>query len=178
MSQLARSLAQSGHLTPRFTAPGRPLPEAPRHADREAVAELARRHHDLAPVMSFVGDEIGQHVLDVEREITPRVGFRRRHVATVTVAQLQERRDAATALLQGCYEVSRRNGPLVHSHRESDPVLGSQGLHPPAARIVEMGGDAADRAGRDARNRRAPQGVRDTLDQKSRHAVVRPPSGE
>src|SRR3954467_9278503 len=105
MSQLARSLAQSGHLTPRFTAPGRPLPEAPNHAGREAVAELARRHHDLPPVMSFVGDEIGRHVLGVGRGIAPRVGFRRRHVATVTVAQLQERRDAATTLLQGCYEL-------------------------------------------------------------------------
>jgi hypothetical protein len=59
------------------------------------VAELPRRHDDLPPMMRLVSHEVRQHVLDVEREVPPRVALGRRKLATVRDPKLQERRDAA-----------------------------------------------------------------------------------
>ena len=44
-----------------------PLPQTVRHIGREAMAELARHQHDLAAVMAFMSDEVGQHMPHVER---------------------------------------------------------------------------------------------------------------
>jgi hypothetical protein len=44
-----------------------PLPQTVRHSGREAMAELARHQHDLAAVMGFMSDEVGQHMPHVER---------------------------------------------------------------------------------------------------------------
>jgi hypothetical protein len=71
------------------------LPEPGRHALRQPVAELARRHDDLPPRMRLVSHEVRQHVLDIEREVPPRVALGRRNLATVRDPKLQERRDAA-----------------------------------------------------------------------------------
>jgi hypothetical protein len=44
-----------------------PQPQTVRHIGREAMAELARHQHNLAAVMAFMSDEVGQHMPHVER---------------------------------------------------------------------------------------------------------------
>src|ERR1017187_4798350 len=45
----------------------RPLPEAARDRDRQAMSQLAGEQHDLPAVMAFMRDEIRKNVPDVQR---------------------------------------------------------------------------------------------------------------
>jgi hypothetical protein len=56
------------------------------------MARLARDHEDLTSVVSFVRDEVGQHVADVERKISPHISLGRRDLIFVTEASF--RRDS------------------------------------------------------------------------------------
>ncbi len=70
-------------LEPGFLGPPGPLPQAVRHAGRKAMAELARREYDLPPVVALMGDEIGEDVPHIERQVTPRIGRRWRNLAVI-----------------------------------------------------------------------------------------------
>ena len=48
------------------------------------MARLARDHENLTSVVSFVRDEVGQHVADVERKISPHISLGRRDLIFVT----------------------------------------------------------------------------------------------
>jgi hypothetical protein len=73
------------------------------------MAELARHEHDLAPMMAFMGDEIGQHVPHVKRQVAPYIRRRRRNL---TVPLTRYRSTAGgTAIPCGCPRA------LIHPQR-------------------------------------------------------------
>jgi hypothetical protein len=49
----------------------RPLPKTARNFIRQPTAELAREHHNLAAMMSFMRYEISKDMRDIERKIAP-----------------------------------------------------------------------------------------------------------
>ena len=101
---------------------------------------------DLTPMMGVMGDEVGQDMPDIERQVAPRVGLRGRDPTASGAPQLQEGRDATATAYEGRDELPAGDGPLVHPGRGDDPVLMPQGLYPPTPRIVEVAGDHSNGA--------------------------------
>ncbi|HZE64154.1 MAG TPA: hypothetical protein VE056_09750 [Pyrinomonadaceae bacterium] len=61
------------------------MPKTPRNLNGQTMAQLAGEHDNLPAMMTFMRDEIGQDVPDVERKVAP--GIRRRgwdHAPSVT----------------------------------------------------------------------------------------------
>jgi len=142
------------------------------------VARLAGDDDDLTAVMSLMRDEIGQHVADVEGQVAPYIPSRRRDLPPGLKAQLQQRFDAVTALLQGSHELPPRHTTLIHASRRGNAVFPPQGLDPPAPRVVQMSSDHSDRAPWRSGNRGVPECGWQALDQPDRDPVVRLPRGK
>ena len=64
------------------------------------MSQLTRQQDDLAPVMTFVRDEIRKDMSHVERQISPCVGCRGRNSAAVLKSEFEQACDAPTALNQ------------------------------------------------------------------------------
>src|SRR6184192_195650 len=91
-------------VVPHARAGRLPLPQPAYGRERQSVARLAGDHDDLTAVMSLMRDEIGQHMADVEGQVAPDIPSRRRDLPPGLKAQLQQRFDAVTAVLQGSHE--------------------------------------------------------------------------
>ena len=79
------------------------------------MAKLTSGQNDLAAVMSFMGDEISEHVADVERKI-PRVRSRRRNAAIVLATKQQHSAYGIAAAIQSGDQLlaqARRQRPSV-----------------------------------------------------------------
>ncbi len=53
----------------------RPLPQAVPGLPRQPMTELTGQHQELAPMMRFVGDEIREHVTDIEGQVAPDIAL-------------------------------------------------------------------------------------------------------
>lgn len=142
------------------------------------MTELPRHEDDLAAVMAFVSDEVGQDMRDVEREVAPHVGLRRRYVASRRDAELEERFDPPATPLERGQQFTPRDRAAVHRSGDRDPVFPAEGLEPHAASIVKMPRDHADRAPWSPWNRSIPDRRGEMLDEIRRHPAVGPPGGE
>src|SRR4029079_19453997 len=77
-----------------------PPPEAIDDGRRKPESGLPGNEDDLSAVMRLVGDEISQHVPDVEREVPPDVALRQRDLAARCESELEKGLDTPAALLQ------------------------------------------------------------------------------
>jgi hypothetical protein len=64
------------------------------------MTELTRQHHDLAPMVTLVGNEVREDVRHVQRQVAPDVTLRGRDVAPGRQAELEQRFDPVAAPLQ------------------------------------------------------------------------------
>ena len=64
------------------------------------MTHLTREHHDLTAVMRLVRNEVGEDMRNVERQIAPDVGLRRRHLAPSRDPELEQRFDPFAAPLE------------------------------------------------------------------------------
>jgi hypothetical protein len=140
------------------------------------MSELARHQDDLAPMMALMGDEIGQHMPHVKRQVAPCICRRRRNLTVPLEPQGQQAGDPAAAAFQGADKLGAGHPVPVNRWRHRDTVRLSESLDPHAARVVDMASDHPNRASRRTRNRSVPQCGWKLLDQEGRDAVVRGPS--
>ena len=66
----------------------RPLPKATCDLRRQAIPQLAGKHHNLSPVMTFVRDEIAQNVTHVEGKVAPHIRRRAGNASPLITAEL------------------------------------------------------------------------------------------
>src|SRR2546428_521020 len=132
------------------------------------MARLARYHDDLAAVMTFMRDEIGEHVADVEREVAPHVPFRRRDLPPRGNAQLEQRFDPVAAAFQRSYELLTFDTTVIDESGRRNAMFPPQRLDPPAPPVVNVGRDRSDRAPRLSRDGDVPEGGRQALDELDR----------
>ena len=142
-----------------------PLPERADGLDGQAVTRLARDHYDLTTVMRLVGDEIGEHVRHVKREIPPYVTIRRRDGAICREPQLEESLDAGAAPFQRGDELPGRHAVVIHAGRSGDAMLTPQRFDPPTSGIVKVRRNRANRTLRRAGNSDIPKRTRQMLDE-------------
>jgi len=128
--------------------------------------------------MRLVRDEVRQDVPDVQGQVAPYVGLRRRHATPPLATQGQEGGDPPAAPLERGAQLPRSDGPVIHPRRGDDPMLMAQRPDPRAPRVVDMGGDRPDRAARHSGDGRRPEGRGDVLDEIARDATVGPPGSQ
>src|SRR6266566_138435 len=115
---------------------------------------------------------------DVQRQVAPHVGLRRRHTASGGYTELEERFDpCATTPKRGKQFTTRYLAP-VDSCRDGDPVFLTKGLEPHAPGIVHMAGDHADSAPWRPRNGGVPQCSGQVLNKIGGDAIVGPPRSQ
>src|SRR5436309_2789995 len=105
------------------------------------MPELPRDQHDLAAMMALVGDEVGEHVPDVELQVAPRVGTRGRDLPAVLAPELQQPRDRPVALAQGFEKPGAANAAAIHARGNADAVRAAKRSDPHAARVVDVAGE-------------------------------------
>jgi hypothetical protein len=125
--------------------------------------------------MCLVGDEIGQHVPHVKREVPPYVTVRRRDRSIRREPELQKILDAGAAPFQRGHELPGRRAVVIHASSGDNPVLTAQRLHPTASGIVKVRSNRANRTLRRAWNDDIPHGPGQMFDQLDRDPVVRAP---
>jgi hypothetical protein len=138
------------------------------------VARLTSNHDDLATMMPFMRDEVGQHMPDVEGQVAPDIPLRRRNLAPRRKTQLEQRFDPFAAPVQRCNELPACDTTVIDASRRGNPVFAAERLDPHASRVVEVSRDRADRT-LGSGHRNVPQGGGEPLDQVDRDPVVGPP---
>ena len=174
-------VAVVGHSMGGRTSPGLrgslgPLPKTVPHLSREPMSELAHDEHDLAPMMALMGDEIGQHMAHVKRQVAPCIRRRRRNLSVPLEPQGQQAGDPAAAALQGADQLRAGHPVPVNRWRHRNTVRLPESLYPHAARIVDMASEHPNRAPRRTRDSSVPQCSGELLDQEGCDAVGRRPS--
>ena len=64
---------RSRNLALRLSGAPRPLPEPTRNLSGQTISQLAGEHDNLPTMMTFMSDEIGQDMRDVEGKVAPGV---------------------------------------------------------------------------------------------------------
>ena len=119
------------------------------------MARLARDHDDLPAVMAFMRHEIREHVADIEGQVAPDVSFRRWDLPARGKTQLEQCFHSLAAPFQRRHELPPCDATMIDARRGRDAVFAAERFEPPAAGVVEVGGDRADRAVR-SRHRDVP----------------------
>jgi hypothetical protein len=118
---------------------------------------LARKHDDLAPMMTFVRNEVRKHMPNIERQIAPRIRSAGWDGTAMITAQRQEADYSAAAPVQRRYELPWADPASIDRLRHGDPMLLAQSSNPHASRVMDVAGDHPDCPSRGARDDRAPQ---------------------
>ena len=160
---------------PHLLHPLRPLPEPRGNITRQSMTELTCHHDDLAPVMTFMCDEVRQDVRNVQRQVAPDVCLRRRQIAACSDANLEECLDTPATPIESGQQFTPRNRAAIHGGGDLDLVLLTEGLEPRATDIVQVPGNHADRAPRCPGDGNVPEGRREVLHQVRCDAAVGPP---
>jgi hypothetical protein len=142
------------------------------------MTELARQHDDLASVMPLVCDEVGEDMRDVQRQVAPDVGLRRRQMTSRSDAELEERFDPAAAPLESQKQFMPRDLAAIDRGGGRDPVFLPEGLDPHATGVVEMPGDHAGGAPRCPGKRDVPKASGYVLNEVRRDPAVGAPSSQ
>ena len=139
------------------------------------MSQLPRQHHDLSAVVTLVGNEIGKHVRDIEREISPGVRPRGRNLTAVLESESKQAGDPAAAAPQSTDQLEAAHSAPIDRGRDDDAVRRSQCLDPHAASVMNVAGDHADRAPGRTGDRGRPQRYGQILDQENCRSLVRGP---
>lgn len=102
------------------------------------MAELASHEDDLAAVVALMGDKVGKDVCNIEWQVAPHVGPRRRKSASAVTAKVQKAEDAPTAATKGRQELPPRSCMAFHFLRNLDPVFLPEGLDPHAPTVMNV----------------------------------------
>src|SRR3989442_13720705 len=95
--------------------------------------------------MAFMGDEIGEDVADVEREVAPHVPFRRRDLPPRGNAQLEQRFDAVAAAFQRSYELLTFDTTVIDESGRRNAMFPPQRLDPPRSEERRVGKEGRSR---------------------------------
>jgi hypothetical protein len=142
------------------------------------MTELTRQHHDLASVMALMCDEICEDMRDVQRQVAPYIALRRRHTASCSDAELEERFDPLATPLESGKQFMTRYLAAVDGGGDRDSVFFPEGLEPHATGVVQMPGDHANRAARCAGKWGVPKRSRQVLDEVRGNSAVRSPRSQ
>src|SRR5215467_4863311 len=99
------------------------MPNAAGDFCRQAMSQLAGKHHNLSAVMAFMRDEVAKNVTNVERKVAPYIGGRGGNASTLITAELQEAQYARAATLQRWNKVLRFHLVPVHIAWHCDAVF-------------------------------------------------------
>ena len=130
---------------------------------------------DLAAVMRLVGDEVGQDMADVERQITPYVSPGRRHVPARGETQAEQSLDPIAAALQCSNEWPACDATMVDPMRSGDAVLATERLDPLASCVVQVGCNHSNGPVWHSGNGEVPEPGGQMLDEGDGYPVVRSP---
>src|SRR5262245_22661316 len=139
------------------------------------MPELPCHQHNLAPVMTLVSDEVGQHVSHVKRQIAPHIRGCGWNLPTALEPEVQQAGNSTAADLQGANQLGAGHPAAVYRRRHLQAVWPSQSLDPHAACVVDMASNHLDGSHRRTWNRSGPRGIWELLDQGDGDAVVRGP---
>jgi hypothetical protein len=126
-------------------------------------------------MVTFVRNEVREHVPNIEREIAPRIGSGGRNRAAVITTQLQKTHHRAAAPVQRRYELPRANPAPIDRFRHLDSMLPAQRLYPHASRVMDVPGDHPDGPPRRARHDGRPQIRGQMLHEEDGDSIVRFP---
>jgi hypothetical protein len=84
---------------------------------------LARKHDDLASMVTFVCNEVRKDVPNIEWKIAPLIGRASGDRAAVITTQLQEADHSAAAPVQRWYELLWADPASIDRFRHFDPML-------------------------------------------------------
>src|SRR5215218_7004460 len=116
---------------------------------------------------------------DIERQVAPCVGRRRRHLALRLEAEREDGFDAVATPLEGGEQRPPIHSTQIDERWNRDPVRQAQRANPARAHVMQVRDDRADRAAwGDTWNGRIPEGGWQLLHQVGRDATIRPPSRE
>src|SRR5712664_710520 len=107
--------------------------------------------------MTFMRDEVGEHVADVEREVAPDVPFRPRDLPPRRNTQLEQRFDPVAAAFQRGHELLTLDTTVIHGSGRPNAMFPPQRPDPAAPRVVKVGRDRSDRAPRLSRDGDVPE---------------------
>ena len=125
--------------------------------------------------MSLMGDEVGQDMADVERQVAPDVPLGRRHMSRGDKAQPEKILNPLAAPFQCSNELPASNATLIDPIRSGNAVLPPERFDPSASHVVKVGGDHSNRAMWLSRDRDVPEPGRQVLDEGDSDPVVRSP---
>ena len=109
---------------------------------------MTGQHDDLASMMALVCDEIRRDMRDIQRQVAPHVGLRRRYMAALSHAEFEQRFYSPAAPVECGEQMTPLDFTAVYRSRNGDTVFGAQCLDPHATGVVQMPGDHADRTPR------------------------------
>ena len=127
------------------------------------MAELTREHHDLPSMMALVGDEVGQDMRNVKRQVAPDVRFGRRHMASRFQAEREKIFDRAAASFESGEQLMAIDGAAIDGCRHLDAMFLAERLDPHAPGIMDVTSDHPNRAAWRTGNSRVPDGRREVL---------------
>lgn len=157
----------------------RPLPQPVRYRCGQTLPELPSGHDDLPPMMRFMGHEVRQDVTDIERQVPPDVGWRRRHLALGLEPEREDRLDAFATPPERREQLTPPYTTQIDERRDLNPMRQAECADPARATIVQVRDEHADRPARgDTGNGCTPEGGGQLLHQVGGDAAIRPPCGE
>jgi len=142
------------------------------------MAHLAGKHHDLSPVMAFVGNEVAENVADVEGKVAPHIRRRGRNASPLITAEFQEVQHTCAAKLQRGDKILWFHLVPVYKARYRDAVWFAERLKPHATGVVEVNSEHPHCATWRSGNSGLPEFGGQVLNQKDGDAVVRFPCVE
>src|SRR5437588_6408492 len=115
---------------------------------------------------------------NIQRQVTPYIGLRRRDPSACRYPQLEKRLDTPATSLQSQEQTPTRHLPAIDELRCGNSVFLAESPDPPAPGVVQMGGDRTNCAPWFSRNRSVPEHGWKLLDEVGGNEAVRPPRGE
>ena len=142
------------------------------------MPELTSEQDDLPAVMRFVRHEVRQDVTDIEREVAPDVGWRRRHLGIRLESEREERLDAVGAPREGREQLAPPYATPIDEPWHPDPMRLAECANPASTGVVQVRHEHADGAAWRTGNGLTPEGGGQLLDEIGGDAAIRPPCRE
>src|SRR5258708_26765389 len=108
------------------------MAEAASDRARQAMSQLAGEHHDLPAVMTFVRDEIGKNVADVQGKVAPNVRRGDRNAAAGAASEPEQAADAPAAAIERGHQLLSADSSAIAALRHRNAMLPTDHLDPPA----------------------------------------------
>jgi hypothetical protein len=148
------------------------LPEAAPHHLGQRDLELPRKERTLPAMVALVRYEIRKHMADVQHEIAPGVGRRRRYLPPMGAPKAEEVLDGCGPVTKGPGKIRLAGQSPVHRLWDPNAERLSKGSDPHAPRIVDMPCDRPGCATGRARDGLVPEPGREAGKEQTRHSTT------